>query len=101
TVPRAAIADDDEPTAEGAASTPEPASAGSADSDAAQPAPSGKRKRRGKRRGARPIVSGRGVPHDQLRQDPRPRPSGQLHIKTVNGVDEAVVNLYNEDGSYD
>jgi uncharacterized protein YcbK (DUF882 family) len=46
-------------------------------------------------------MSGRVVPDDQLRQEPLPRPSGDLHVVAINTGDEAVVNLFNDDGSYD
>ena len=44
---------------------------------------------------------GRVVPDEQLRKDALPRPSGNLHIvNLVNVHDEAKVNIYNSDGSY-
>jgi uncharacterized protein YcbK (DUF882 family) len=54
--------------------------------------------KRGRRHGA---AVGRVVPDEQLRQTPLPRPSGDLHIVTVTHTDEADVNIYNDDGSYD
>jgi uncharacterized protein YcbK (DUF882 family) len=62
--------------------------------------PRSKRSRRSRRSRRREQVSGRVVPEDQLRQDPLPKPSGDLHLVGVNLGDEAEVNIYNEDGSY-
>jgi len=45
-------------------------------------------------------MSGRVVPDDQLRQVPLPRPSGRVHAISANTHDEADVNLFNQDGSY-
>jgi uncharacterized protein YcbK (DUF882 family) len=92
----------DEPAADdAAAATQSGAGDDAAEPGDAQPAQQKRQRRRSRRGKKAPIVSGRVVPDDQLRQDPLPRPSGALHLKTVNGNDEAVVNLYNEDGSYD
>src|SRR3954471_5753304 len=83
-------------------------SSDSAGDSAAAPAasnannPNNARKKRGKKKGRRPLVSGRVVPDDQLRTTPLGRPSGELHVFSVNNAkDEADVNIYNDDGSYD
>jgi uncharacterized protein YcbK (DUF882 family) len=77
-----------------AAAAPDPG-----DSDDAAPTP--RKHRRGKHGGRHERMSGRVVPDDQLRQEPLGRPSGNLHIAAINTGDEAVVNLFNDDGSYD
>jgi uncharacterized protein YcbK (DUF882 family) len=73
---------------------PEHATAGG---DAAQPQ-AGRKRARGGKRSKR--MSGRVVPDEQLRQVPLPRPSGRVHMISANTHDEADVNLFNEDGSY-
>ncbi len=56
-----------------------------------------KAKRRAKRgRG----FAGMTVAPAQLRNDPTPRPSGDLHLIGVNFNEEVKVNIYNPDGSY-
>jgi uncharacterized protein YcbK (DUF882 family) len=71
--------------------------------DGAAAAPTGndtgtrKRRRRSRRRSQ---VSGRVVPEETLRQDPLPRPSGNLHLVFPGVKDEVEVNIYNADGSY-
>jgi uncharacterized protein YcbK (DUF882 family) len=92
--------DGDEPGAEpeGAA---EPAAASEAGAGATDGASSKRsRKRRGKsRRG--PKFAGRVVAETDLRNDPLPRPSGNLEIQSLaNPHDRAKVNIYNKDGSY-
>jgi uncharacterized protein YcbK (DUF882 family) len=57
-----------------------------------------RRSKGGRRRG---LFSGRVVPEEKLRQEPVGRPSGDLHIVSINSGEEANVNIYNEDGSYD
>ena len=69
---------------------------GAAASSEAAPA----RKKHHKRRGRHAKVSGRVVPEDKLRQDPLPRPSGNLHLVFPGVKDEVEVNIYNKDGSY-
>jgi uncharacterized protein YcbK (DUF882 family) len=54
-------------------------------------------KRGGKRNGK---MVGWPVPEKELLAEAPPRPSGDLHIVSVNSKDEAKVNIYNEDGSY-
>ena len=55
----------------------------------------------GARRGIRADFPGRVVPEEQLRTEPLPRPSGNLHIVSLaNPNDRAKVNIYNRDGSY-
>lgn len=44
---------------------------------------------------------GRVVPEKALLKTPPPRPSGKLRIYSVNYKDEADVNIYNADGSFD
>jgi uncharacterized protein YcbK (DUF882 family) len=75
---------------------PDPAS-----TDGDEPAPAPRRRHHGGRSRHHGSVSGRVVPDDQLRQEPLPRPSGNLHVVSANLGDEAVVNIYNDDGSYD
>ncbi|HVR62894.1 MAG TPA: DUF882 domain-containing protein [Polyangia bacterium] len=64
---------------------------------AAPTARPGRRQRRS-RHSAR--FSGRVVPDEKLRQDPLPPPSGHLVVATQGFKEEADVNLFNEDGSY-
>jgi uncharacterized protein YcbK (DUF882 family) len=45
-------------------------------------------------------VTGRVVSEEKLRQDPLPRPSGNLHLVFPGVHDEVTVNIYNADGSY-
>ena len=83
------------------AEEPEAAPAAAADSGEAAPAKrSSSRKRRGKsRKGGK--FAGRVVPEEQLRTEPLPRPSGNLHIVSLaHPSDQAKVNIYNADGSY-
>jgi uncharacterized protein YcbK (DUF882 family) len=76
----------------------QPASAAAAESDASDGAP---RHHHHHSRHRGPQMSGRVVPDDQLRQEPLPRPSGNLHVISANNTsDEADVNIYNEDGSF-
>jgi uncharacterized protein YcbK (DUF882 family) len=84
------------------AEEPGSVSAGEEDgaSEAVAPAPTTKKKRRGKRSRRHPVVTGRVVPEDQLRQSPLPRPSGKLHLIFPSLKDEVEVNIYNADGSY-
>jgi uncharacterized protein YcbK (DUF882 family) len=44
--------------------------------------------------------TGRVVPETALRVEPLGHPSGDLHIVSVNSGEEADVNIYNADGSY-
>jgi len=96
-----ALADEDEPGAdiESASAAPAASSDGAGEGGA-----SGKRarKRRGKsRRGHGAKFAGRVVPESELRQDPLPRPSGNLEIVSLaNSNDRAKVNIFNSDGSY-
>jgi uncharacterized protein YcbK (DUF882 family) len=50
---------------------------------------------------ARGKMVGRAVPEKDLLETPPPRPSGNLRIYSVNYKDEADVNIYNDDGSFD
>jgi uncharacterized protein YcbK (DUF882 family) len=102
---RSALADD-EAAAPAAAPQEEPAEAAPAAPDGADgddAALRGRKRRHGGKHGRRhgALMSGRVVPDDQLRQEPLPKPSGNLHITAINTGEEAVVNLFNEDGSYD
>jgi uncharacterized protein YcbK (DUF882 family) len=81
------------------ASAAPPAAAVSSGGDEAGPAR--KKQRLSKRARRRAAVSGRVVPEGALRKDPLPPPSGDLHVFSVNSRDEADVNLFNDDGSYD
>jgi uncharacterized protein YcbK (DUF882 family) len=81
-----------------------PGSSASADRSKAAKAASGKKgskrvaKRRGKRRGK---MIGWPVSEKALRAEPAPRPSGKLRIYSINYKEEADVNIYNADGSFD
>ena len=55
----------------------------------------------GYKRGRHGGAPGRVVAEDNLRQGPLPAPSGKLHVVSVNTGDEAEVNLFNHDGSFD
>ena len=44
--------------------------------------------------------TGRVVPESALRTEPLGHPSGDLHIVSINSGEEADVNIYNPDGSY-
>jgi uncharacterized protein YcbK (DUF882 family) len=89
---------------EGPAAAQEQASAAapaeSASDDAAPARTSRRRHKRGKAR-HQGRFSGRVVPEEQLRTEPLSRPSGNLHIvSAANPSDQAKVNIYNRDGSY-
>ena len=81
-----------------------PTAVASADSTDAAKSSSGRRwerrlaKRRGKRAGR---MLGRPVPEKGLLASPPPSPSGKLRIYSINYKDEAKVNIYNPDGSFD
>ena len=90
--------DDDEPGAEPESAPAESAAAGGDATDGASGKPA--RKKRGKRRHGGKFA-GRVVAEDDLRNDPLPRPSGNLEIVSLaNPKDRAKVNIYNADGSY-
>jgi uncharacterized protein YcbK (DUF882 family) len=74
----------------------------SGDGSDAAPAKATRHRRHGGKRWRHAIEAvGRVVPEDKLRQEPLPRPSGKLHVVSANNVkDEAEVQIYNEDGSY-
>lgn len=55
-------------------------------------------KHRGKTKGK---MHGRPVPEKALRAEAAPPPSGELRIYSINYKDEANVNIYNADGSFD
>jgi uncharacterized protein YcbK (DUF882 family) len=94
--PRIASAEVDE-TGTSAADAEDGATASSQASDDGAPAP---RKKHRKRHARHAKVSGRVVAEDKLRQDPLPRPSGNLHLVFPGVKDEVEVNIYNKDGSY-
>jgi uncharacterized protein YcbK (DUF882 family) len=90
--------DDDEPGAEPEGAPAEAAATGgnATDGSSAKPA----RKKRGKKRHGGKFA-GRVVAEEDLRNDPLPRPSGNLEIVSLaNPKDRAKVNIYNADGSY-
>jgi uncharacterized protein YcbK (DUF882 family) len=94
-----ALADDDEPGAEPESAPAEAASSGDAAGDGASAKPA--RKRRGKSRRHGGKFAGRVVDENALRDEPLPRPSGNLEIVSLsNPKDRAKVNIYNPDGSY-
>jgi uncharacterized protein YcbK (DUF882 family) len=72
------------------------AAAPTASAEAPHPA----RHKRGKAGRRHAHVAGRVVSEDKLRQDPLPRPSGNLHLIFPGVKDEVEVNIYNADGSY-
>jgi uncharacterized protein YcbK (DUF882 family) len=97
--PRVARAEVDET----GTSTADSADDGAAEApvDAAPAASNGtKKKHRAKKSRRHPVVSGRVVPEEALRQTPLARPSGRLHLIFPGVKDEVEVNIYNEDGSY-
>jgi len=55
--------------------------------------------RRGTKRTGKTV--GWPVPEKELLVEPPARPSGNIHIYSINYKEEAEVNIYNEDGSYD
>lgn len=55
-------------------------------------------KHRGKHKGK---MLGWPVPEKNLLAEPAPRPSGELRIYSINYKDEADVNVFNADGSFD
>lgn len=73
---------------------------GASESPAEPVAKAQKKRARGKRSRRHPVVSGRVVPEDQLRQTPLSRPSGHIHLIFPGLKDEVDVNIYNADGSY-
>jgi uncharacterized protein YcbK (DUF882 family) len=69
------------------------------DAEGQAPVRKASKRRRGKSRGGK--FSGRVVPENLLRDEPLPRPSGNLDIVSLaNPSDHAKVNIYNKDGSY-
>jgi uncharacterized protein YcbK (DUF882 family) len=70
----------------------------SAPDGAAAPSTSRSKRQRRSRHSAR--FSGRVVPEEKLRQEPLPAPSGRLVVATQGFKEEADVNIFNEDGSY-
>jgi uncharacterized protein YcbK (DUF882 family) len=82
------------------AEQPGSASAGSGDDGASSESPAPARKKRRGKRSRRPVVTGRVVPEEQLRQEPLSRPSGRVHLIFPGLKDSVDVNIYNADGSY-
>lgn len=90
----------DEPAAAASETAAAPADDAGSGSEAAA-RPSKKRRRKGKGRSGGGKFAGRVVPEDQLRTEPLPRPSGNIHLISLsNPSDQAKVNIYNADGSY-
>jgi uncharacterized protein YcbK (DUF882 family) len=86
----------------GEVETAAPAESPAAMMDAEGDAPVRKAKKRSRRgKSAKGKFAGRVVPENLLRDDPLPRPSGNLDILSLaNPSDHAKVNIYNKDGSY-
>jgi uncharacterized protein YcbK (DUF882 family) len=95
--PRTASAETDE-TGTSATDTDEGATA--AAPTASEDSAPAQRKKRHKRSRKHALVTGRVVSEMTLRQDPLPRPSGNLHLVFPGVKDEVEVNIYNSDGSY-
>jgi uncharacterized protein YcbK (DUF882 family) len=53
-----------------------------------------------KKKRARGKFVGHGVPQAELRTDPLPRPSGRVVVFSRNVHEQADVNIYNDDGSF-
>jgi uncharacterized protein YcbK (DUF882 family) len=83
----------------GAPALAAPPSAGSGKSAVTRPA-AGKGKAAKKGKGRRSAFRGHGV-FNGLRVGAPPRPSGKIHIYSVNHRDEVKVNIFKDDGSYD
>lgn len=83
----------------GAPAVAAPPSAGSGRSAVSRPA-AGKGKAAKKGKGRRSVFRGHGV-FNGLRVGAPPRPSGKLHLYSVNHRDEVKVSIYKDDGSYD
>jgi uncharacterized protein YcbK (DUF882 family) len=99
------LADDgDEPIGPSEPETaPSAATTGDGEGEAAAPAKrsSSRKRRKGIRTSKHGKFTGRVVPEEQLRTEPLPRPSGNLHIvSAAHASDQAKVNIYNADGSY-
>jgi uncharacterized protein YcbK (DUF882 family) len=87
----------EEPEAPSGGASESPAAMMEAEGDA--PVRKKKKSRRGK--SGKGKFAGRVVPENLLRDDPLPRPSGNLDIVSLaNPTDHAKVNIYNKDGSY-
>jgi uncharacterized protein YcbK (DUF882 family) len=56
---------------------------------------------RGKKKSSSPVFSGHNADRDTLRKEPLPRPSGEIHLVAENLNEEATVNIYKADGSFD
>lgn len=53
-----------------------------------------------KKKSRRARLVGRVVAESDLRREPVPRPSGNLHIYSTNSHEELKINIFNSDGSY-
>jgi uncharacterized protein YcbK (DUF882 family) len=71
-----------------------------APAEASRPSPKSDGRRHGHRGRRHPLMSGRVVDEDKLRQGPLPHPSGDLHLVFPGVKDDIEVNIYNDDGSY-
>ena len=92
--PRTASAETDETGTSAADTDDGVAAAPTAESQAAR------RRKHSRHKSRHAKVSGRVVSESKLRQDPLPRPSGNLHLVFPGVKDEVEVNIYNADGSY-
>ncbi len=66
----------------------------------AKPAQPGKPGKKKGKRARVPVFSGRLASAGELRDEALPAPSGHLELTAVNFQEKIVVDLYNEDGSY-
>jgi uncharacterized protein YcbK (DUF882 family) len=82
----------------GAPAAAAPPSAASSRSGSVTRPAAGKGARKGKVR--RPVFRGHGV-FNGLRVGAPPRPSGRIHLYSVNHRDELKVNIFRDDGAYD
>lgn len=93
-----------EPSEDGVEESGEGAPAAAADSDSgeakAKPKARAKKQRNGRRSRHHGRFAGRVVPEGALRKEPLDPPSGELVIASQGFKEEARVNIYNDDGSY-
>jgi uncharacterized protein YcbK (DUF882 family) len=78
-----------------------PAGAASAKTKARHGADRTQAGRKASRGKARAIFQGRAAGEGGLRREPLPRPSGHIHVYSINYRDEVEVNIFRPDGSYD
>jgi uncharacterized protein YcbK (DUF882 family) len=96
-------ADHAEPPAAVGADTGEGSAADAADGDDSPAATTGRssNKRSRRKKPARtPKTQGWVAPEAELRKEPAPRPSGNLHLWRLADRDQLKINIYNTDGSY-